>query len=670
MIDSFLQPARACTPANPLTLIGKGLACLLTGSTVLLAHAQQAAGEGKLSEVVVTATGFEQSLADAPASITVVTAKELEGKRYRDVTDALLDIPGVTIEGGAGGKIESTQIYIRGLGEDYTLFLVDGKPLGSSSQAYYNGFGGAQQTSWLPPMSAIERIEVIRGPMSSLYGSSALGGVINIITKKVSTQWTGSVTVDGTMQENTQAGSEGQQRFYLSGPLVQDRLGLTLYGSRFKRHEDRFTGGYAARENRDITAKLAWKLTGNQTLGLQATRGTGDNERTARTGAAGSVQNERNYYALTHDIEWGSRIRTSSFITRENVQITNGAYQSEYRATYLQSKTVVPLDRHMVSFGAEYKNEETAHDGSRFPGSRNINLERWQMALFAEEEYFLTDRFSVVGGIRYDRNQHYGSEWIPRLYGIYRLSSALTLKGGISGGYKAPTLKQADDNIVEIAARGAAWDMGNKNLKPEKSTNYEIGLNWTPAQDVNASITAYQTDFKDKISTQTICTSPTSAPACEYNGEVRSRINQYVNVSSATIKGLELAYGMPIALPLGRGRFNTSYTFTSSDVASGPDAGRPLNNLPRHMLNLGADWNITGQIKLWGKARYKSRSIDGGTAQLPAYTLVDIGASYQATPNIQLFTGLYNLLDKTVNLADYGKTLDGRRLYLGVTAQF
>lgn len=212
MIDSFLQPARACTPANPLTLIGKGLACLLTGSTVLLAHAQQAAGEGKLSEVVVTATGFEQSLADAPASITVVTAKELEGKRYRDVTDALLDIPGVTIEGGAGGKIESTQIYIRGLGEDYTLFLVDGKPLGSSSQAYYNGFGGAQQTSWLPPMSAIERIEVIRGPMSSLYGSSALGGVINIITKKVSTQWTGSVTVDGTMQENPQAGSEGQQR--------------------------------------------------------------------------------------------------------------------------------------------------------------------------------------------------------------------------------------------------------------------------------------------------------------------------------------------------------------------------------------------------------------------------------------------------------------------------
>lgn len=649
--------------------IGKAVACLLASSTVLVAQAQDAAPT-KLSEVVVTATGFEQALADAPASITVVTKEELEGKRYRDVTDALLDIPGVTIEGGSGGKIESTQIYIRGLGEDYTLFLVDGKPLGSSSQAYYNGFGSAQQTSWLPPMSAIERIEVIRGPMSSLYGSSALGGVINIITKKVSTQWTGSVTVDGVVQENSAAGGEHQQRFYLSGPVVQEKLGLTLYGSRFKREEDQYTGGYAARENEDLTAKLAWKLTDSQTLGVEATHATGDNVRTALTGAAGSVQNERNYYGLTHEVAWDARTRTNSFITRENVEVVNGTNESEYTATYLQSKTVVSRDKHVLSFGAEYKKESTAHDASRFPGSRNVNLDRWQMALFAEDEYFLTEKFSVVGGVRFDRNEHYGNELIPRLYGVYRLNDALTLKGGVSSGYKAPTLKQADDNIVEIAGRGTAWDMGNKDLQPEKSTNYEIGMNWAPAQDVNASLTAYRTDFRNKISTQTICTSPTTAPACVYNGEVRARINQYVNVASAEIQGVEAAYSMPIPAFSGRAKLNTSYTFTDSTVESGPDIGKPLNNLPKHMLNLGVDWNVTSPFKLWAKARYKSKTIDGGTAQLPAYTLVDFGATYQATRSVQLFGGIYNLLDKSVNLADYGKTLDGRRLYLGVTAQF
>src|SRR5690606_19701635 len=100
---------------------------------------------------------------------------------------------------------------------------------------YYNGFGGAAQVGWLPPMSAIERIEVIRGPMSSLYGSSALGGVINVITKKVSDRWSGGVSVDGTIQENSDASNSYQARYYLSGPLIKDRLGLMLYGSKYHR---------------------------------------------------------------------------------------------------------------------------------------------------------------------------------------------------------------------------------------------------------------------------------------------------------------------------------------------------------------------------------------------------------------------------------------------------
>lgn len=641
----------------------------LAGCTSMLAHAQQNGAPiatTQLPDVVITATGFEQSIAEAPASITVIPKEQLEGRRYRDVTDALQDIPGLTIEGGAGGKIESTQIYIRGLGEDYTLFLVDGKPLGTSSQAYYNGFGGAQQTGWLPPVSAIERIEVIRGPMSSLYGSSALGGVINIITKKVASTWSGSVTLDGTVQENSEAGSENQQRFYLSGPIVSDRLGLTLYGSRFKRHEDRFTGGYAGKETKDLTAKLAWKLSDNQSLGLEATHGEGDNQRTARTGAAGEVQNTRDYLALSHDLTWGNRFRTTSFLTHENVEIENGSNYSEYQASFFNTKTVLPLGSHMVTVGGEYKSEKTNHDASRFPGSRNIDLSRWQMAAFIEDEYFLTEQLSVVGGLRYDRNEHYGSEFIPRLYGVYRLNPAITLKGGVSGGYKAPTLKQADDNIVEIAARGAAWDMGNKDLKPEKSTNYEFGVNWAPDPGTNAGLTVYKTDFRNKIGKQTICESPTSAPACVYNGETRARINQYVNVSSATINGLEASFSKHV----GAWKLNTSYTFTDSKIDTGADKGKPLNNLPKHMLTLGADWSASSQLKLWSKARYKSKSIDSGTAQIPAYTLVDIGVNYKVNQNVSLFGGLYNLLDKSVNTADYGKTLDGRRLYVGVTAGF
>lgn len=110
-------------------------------AAISLAPAIGYAAEGtealNLKDVVVTASGYEQQLIEAPASITVITKEQLEGKYYRDVTDALQDIPGVSIEGGAGGKLESTSINIRGLGEAYTLFMVDGKPLGSSGEAYY-----------------------------------------------------------------------------------------------------------------------------------------------------------------------------------------------------------------------------------------------------------------------------------------------------------------------------------------------------------------------------------------------------------------------------------------------------------------------------------------------------------------------------------------------------
>lgn len=130
-----------------------------------------------LSEVTVTsasASGMAVDTTYAPASISVVTREELEGKGYRDITQALQGIPGVYVDDGPSGKGGTESISIRGMDSKYTLILVDGRPQGSG-QAYYNGYGAGAEYNWLPPISAIERIEVIRGPMSSLYGSDALG---------------------------------------------------------------------------------------------------------------------------------------------------------------------------------------------------------------------------------------------------------------------------------------------------------------------------------------------------------------------------------------------------------------------------------------------------------------------------------------------------------------
>lgn len=658
-----------CTLQPPLAHLKTQLVatlCLLgTISTTTWANDIPSAS---LTEVVVSATGYEQALADAPASISVIPARELQGKSYRDITDALQDIPGLSIEGGAGGKLETTSVTIRGMSESYVLFLVDGKPMGDSREAYYNGFGGATAINQLPPLSAIERIEVIRGPMSSMYGSSALGGVINIITRKATPHWTGSITLDTVQQQSSRAGDTWQANYHLSGPLMGERIALTLSGSQFHRAEDRLPGGYPFKVRNITNARLHWKLTDTQSLEIQAGLTHNKNRRTqTRSGPEGDMTHRRPEFSLTHDIKWGQGLSTRSFVTHEKVSVQNGSNRSSYHMLTANSKTVLNLSRHMLTIGADYKAEDTRHMASRFPGSVKTNLSRWQAALFAENEFSATDALTLTAGLRIDHNQHYGTELTPRLYAVYRLNGQWALKGGISGGYKTPSLKQADDNIVENAARGSAWDKGNTQLKPERSTNYEIGTTWSGQGRNTFSATYYSTRFTDKIDKTTICATPRNRPACHYNGEVRQRINQYINLDSARLQGIELS-GTAVLTPAVLAKIG--YTWSDSKITSGTHRSRPLNNLPQHMLSLGLDWIISPQWNVWTKAKYKGKTLEDGLSQYPAYTLVDMGMTYDITHNLKAFGGIYNLFNRQITNEEFGKALDGRRLHLGITAQF
>ena len=198
--------------------------------------------------MVVTATGFEQKIQNAPASISVITRQQIEDKAYRDVTDALKDVPGVVITGGGS----SSDISIRGMSSQYTLFLVNGKRISSRTTRPNSDNSGIEQ-GWLPPLESIERIEVIRGPMSSLYGSDAMGGVINVITKKISNTkaWSGSLHADATFQENRDSGDLYQTNAYVSGPLIDGLLGAKVTGLFSRRAEDKIEYGYNEQKMRN-----------------------------------------------------------------------------------------------------------------------------------------------------------------------------------------------------------------------------------------------------------------------------------------------------------------------------------------------------------------------------------------------------------------------------------
>jgi outer membrane receptor for ferrienterochelin and colicins len=183
--------------------------------------------------IVVTATGFEQKITAAPASISVVTREDLEKRPYMTLIDAVRDLEGVDV-GETSDKTGQRTISMRGMGSDYTLILIDGKRQNNHGDIYPNNFGG-NQFNHIPPLDAIERIEVIRGPASTLYGADAMGGVINIITRKVTDAWTLSATMGRSLQDDSDFGNDTTLDFSASGPLVKNLLGLSLRGSFYDR---------------------------------------------------------------------------------------------------------------------------------------------------------------------------------------------------------------------------------------------------------------------------------------------------------------------------------------------------------------------------------------------------------------------------------------------------
>ncbi len=213
-----------------------GIALLCALSAHAYADDATARAPATLDRVVVTATGFEQKIAEAPASVSLISREELAQRPYTSLIDALRDVEGIDVGMETTDKNGRATISMRGMPSEYTLVLIDGRRQSNVGSLYPNNFGGGQ-FSYLPPLDSIERIEVVRGPMSTLYGSDAMGGVINIITRRNQDQWHGSITQGFTVQQDKQFGESRTTDVYLTGPLVKDTLGLAVRGSYYDADE-------------------------------------------------------------------------------------------------------------------------------------------------------------------------------------------------------------------------------------------------------------------------------------------------------------------------------------------------------------------------------------------------------------------------------------------------
>jgi outer membrane receptor for ferrienterochelin and colicins len=636
----------------------------------------------ELGEIkVVSAAGYEQNIADAPASIYVINKEELEKKSFNDLTDILKNVPGVYVSGGSTGK----DILIRGMGRDYTLYLIDGKPMANTNEAYsLNGGGAGFATNSLPPVSMIERIEVVRGPMSSLYGSEAMGGVINIITKKVPKEWSGSMKGEYTKSRNDRSEDGYQTSVNIAGPIIQDLLSLQTYGSTLKVDESNFLGGNSDYDSRNFGAKTildindannAWV---NYEYSKQKSATNPSKSIAANATATNTVQAIRQTYSVGHDLKLDD-LDVSSYLQRA-VRVNPNRGGIKYDVLTFNTQANYFFDTNVLTLGAQYKKEKLDDTGTNRFANKPI-LRRWSYSLFAEDEWSIFDNFALIGGIRFNDSDAFKTYINPRIYAVYHITDDLIVKGGVASGYKAPTLRQSSDEFAGVTGGGSTSRnhimVGNPDLKPETSISYEVALEYD-SKDIglSTSLTAYHTNYKDYIARVVTCTTPNPAPgneACERNGEFWHNIYDYFNISDSEIEGIEatLRYNLLRNLVL-----SATYTYTSSKQTSGDNKGEPLNSVSKHIASANIDFDITKMLSLWSQYTYTgaykepSTILAANAAKNKSYSLVDIGMVVKLKNSLRLNFGIYNLLNKEITSDTHGKFIDGRRVALGFVSDF
>ncbi|WP_341782116.1 TonB-dependent receptor domain-containing protein [Ectopseudomonas mendocina] len=606
-----------------------------------------------LGDVVVSASGFEQKITEAPASISVINREELQQKRYNNLAQALGDVEGIDIGQGTG-KTGGLNISIRGMESKYTLILIDGRRQNAAGNITPNGFGETS-TSFMPPLSAIERIEVIRGPMSTLYGSDAMGGVINIITRKVGKEWAGSFTQDYTYQEDRDYGDTRSTSLYASGPLIDELLGLQVRGSLFDRDESNLEfapgvpmsrrGGSAVEGgNHNIGARLTLTPHADHDFSLDFDRGRQYYENddcqlgtldgwgsgpadtgcqivqpTQANGYSDKLRFERDQYALSHTGRFGFGTLDSSLMrnTTETLGrtipggtlgrpgflpigspyagfpsiIVGDDRELKTTNTVFDSKLTAPIgDSNITTVGVQWWKAKMTDSLA------GEDFEQTTKAVFAENEWRIRDDLALTLGGRYDDHEAFGGNFSPRAYLVWNTTDNWTLKGGVSRGYKAPDLNDLHGGINGVSGQGSTVTIGNPDLKPETSTTTEFGVYFDNLAGFNANATLFHNKFKDKIAAG----DPVSDPLCA--GNSNGTCSQNINVDEAVTQGLELAASWNFAPAW---TLSGNYTYTDSEQKSGNDKGAPLTNTPAHLANAKLNWQTTDSLNLWLKAEYR-----------------------------------------------------------------
>jgi len=601
---------------------------ILLCSAALIAFAAPALAQTSDEIVVVGATRIPTPVHEIASSVTVITAAEIEARQQRSLPDVLRSVPGVNIvqSGGAGGQ---TSLFLRGTNSNHTKVLLDGIDISDPSTA--NGVADISKLA----AGDIAKVEVLRGPQGALYGSDAIGGVVNIITK--SGEGPLAITADaeggsfGTFnQRGGVSGSEGDLHYALTvqhlhaGATPVTPLNLLQPGE--KRHDDFY-------DNVTASTKLGYDVTENFDLGLV---GHYTNSLGKITGDAFDFVTFTSFPSPTqtrietlqyesrgtaHLLLWDGRLeQTLGLAYGHSILAIQDPDNGDSRAIGDRLKldwqgNVKVMEGQTVVLGAETA-RDALHPGLAFgfpsPLSRGITTHAGFAELQSDFDFGLHNSLSV----RHDDNSQFGSRTTWRVAPAWLIGDT-KLKASAGTGFKAPALQQLYGTFG-----------GNAALKPETSFGYDIGVEQSLFGGVvTGGVTWFQNNIKNLI---------VSGPAPAF---------RLMNIGRARTDGVEsfIAWKALDTLTV-----RADYTYTDA-----LDAGTKLALLrrPRHKASLSADWQATDDLSLDASLLYVGPQIDGNRdfsiprLKMPDHVTVDLAASYRLTEKWSLFGRIENLTD-------------------------
>lgn len=605
---------------------------VLTVPSVLHAQEPSAPSTNRLEEIIVTGTRIPAALESTPTSVSVVSRDEIEEQQIRTVEQALRDEAGVDVaRAGQPGGV--TSVFLRGANANQTLVLIDGVRV---NNAFNNAFDFANL-----PVDNIDHVEILRGPQGTLYGSEALGGVINIVTKQPTGKPTGSALVEG--------GSDDDFRTRESFAGKFDKLCLSAETSYFSTDNERINSEF---RDWNSSGRATYQLLDHFSVSLLGTyeKSHAGSPNDRFTNDSNDFYNiENSLFALTLDgglTEWWDAKVTLSHDHERGFFSGLEPNPPFFLGDFIEL-TVVDRDQvdfqniftigtpHKILIGGTYDNSHANDNNTSGKLDRTVE----DKAVYAQYEFTPIDRFTATAGGRVDDYTTFGA------HSTYRFGARCTtpvtetiLRANIGTGFRAPTV------------RDFFPPFGNPNLKPEESLGWDVGAEQPLADGkLRVGVTYFQNEFDDLI----VNASP--AP---------------LNIGKARTFGVEsFAAWMPLTNLTLRG----SYTWLDArDTAN----DQRLIRRPEHSGNVSAAYRFLERFTANASANFVGPRPDSNFSTFPAqrvtnagYVRIDLGVSCDVCKYFTVFGRVENLIDDKYEEV-FGFPALGRVFWAGGVAKF